>query len=134
MKVLIKNLPVAILVGVMALLLAACAGQAVQNGPAQAVEGYFKALVAKDAQQAVNLSCAAWEDGAQIDADTFAINPATLENISCQEAGLQGEFTLVKCSGSLVLDYNGEKQALDLADQSYLTVQENGEWRMCGYQ
>lgn len=121
------------LFALLVLLLVACANQPVQDGPALAVEGYFKALVAKDAQQAINISCAAWESGAQIDADTFAINPATLESIACEEAGQDGEFTLVNCAGILVLDYNGEKQAIDLAEQAYLTIQESGAWRMCGY-
>jgi hypothetical protein len=97
------------------------------------VEDYFEALVAKDADQAVNLSCAAWEEQAQIDADTFAINPATAENIQCKTAGENGAATLVSCTGKLVLDYNGEKQEIDLADRTYRVVQEGSEWRMCGY-
>ncbi len=97
------------------------------------VVNYFKALVAKDANQAVNLSCAAWEEQAQIDADTFAINPATAENIQCKAAGKDGDTSLVSCTGKLVLDYNGDKQEINLADRTYRTVQESGEWRMCGY-
>jgi hypothetical protein len=97
------------------------------------VRDYFEALVAKDANQAVNLSCTAWEEQAQIDADTFAINPATAENIQCKAAGEDGEATLVSCTGKLVLDYNGEKQEINLADRTYRVVQENNEWRMCGY-
>ena len=103
------------------------------------VADYFKALVAKDANQAVNLSCAAWEEQAQIDADTFAINPATAENIQCKTAGADkdhpedGDATLVSCTGKLVLDYNGEKQEINLADRTYRVVQESSEWRMCGY-
>ena len=97
------------------------------------VENYFKALVAKDATKAVNLSCSAWEENAQIDADTFAINPATAENIQCKSAGEDGDATLVSCTGKLVLDYNGEKQEINLADRTYRVVQEGGEWRMCGY-
>jgi hypothetical protein len=97
------------------------------------VENYFKALVAKDANQALNLACASWEEQAQTDADTFALNPATAENIQCKTAGEAGEATLVSCTGKLVLDYNGEKQEIDLAERSYRVVQEGGEWRMCGY-
>jgi hypothetical protein len=97
------------------------------------VEDYFEALVAKDANQAVNLSCADWEEQAQLDADTFAINPATAENIQCKTAGEDGDATLVSCTGKLVLDYNGEKQEIDLAGRVYRVVQEGSEWRMCGY-
>jgi len=106
-----------------------------QGSSASSVVGdYFEALVAKDANQAVNLSCTAWEEQAQIDADTFAINPATAENIQCKTAGEDGDTTLVSCTGKLVLDYNGEKQEINLADRTYKVVQEGGEWRMCGYQ
>jgi hypothetical protein len=98
------------------------------------VEEYFKALVNKDGTRAVNLSCAGWEEQAQLDADTFAINPATAENIQCKTSGKDGDATLITCTGKLVLDYNGEKQEIDLADRTYRVVQEGGEWRMCGYQ
>jgi hypothetical protein len=97
------------------------------------VAEYFKALVAKDSTRAVNLSCAAWEEQAQIDADTFAINPATAEDIQCKVTGKDGDTSLVACTGKLVLDYNGEKQEINLADRTYRVVQEGGEWRMCGY-
>ena len=69
----------------------------------------------------------------RLDADTFAINPATAENVQCKTAGEDGDATLVSCTGKLVLDYNGEKQEIDLADRTYRVVQEGGEWRMCGY-
>jgi hypothetical protein len=97
------------------------------------VEQYFKALVAKDSTKAVNLSCSAWEKQAQIDADTFAITPATAENVQCKVTGKDGNNTLVSCTGKLVLDYNGDKQEINLADRTYQVVQEGSEWRMCGY-
>ncbi len=103
------------------------------NDASSVVGNYFKALVAKDANQAVNLSCAAWEGQAQLDADTFAINPATAQDIQCTVDGKEGDATLVNCTGKLVLDYNGEKQEINLADRTYRVVQEGGEWRMCGY-
>jgi len=113
------------------LTLAACSGKT--SPSAKVIEGYFKALVAKDTQKAISLSCAAWEQNAQLDADTFANYPAKLDNIACNKSGQKGNFTLVACSGKLSLDYNGEIQEIDLADRVYLTVQEGGEWRMCGY-
>ena len=103
------------------------------SNASRVVEEYFKALVAKDANRAVNLSCADWEEQAQLDADTFAINPAKAENIQCKTAGEDGNATLVICTGKLVLDYNGEKQEINLADRTYRVVQEGSEWRMCGY-
>jgi hypothetical protein len=113
------------------LFLAACASS---SNPAAVVEEYFRALVEKDAAKAVTLSCAAWEDGARTDVDTFAMYPATLENVACTDAGADGEARRVTCTGKAVLDYNGEKQEIDLSARDYTVVQEGGEWRMCGYQ
>jgi hypothetical protein len=113
------------------LLLVACGGSA---GPEKAVEAYFRALVDKDATKAVTVSCSAWEIGARTDVDTFAMYPATLENIACQVAGTDGEYQLVECTGKATLDYNGEIQEIDLADRTYKVLKEGGEWRMCGYQ
>jgi hypothetical protein len=123
---------IAALLILLAWALAACQKSA-GGGAADVVKDYFEALVAKDANQAVNLSCSDWEEKAQIDADTFAINPATAENVQCKVGGEDGAATLVSCTGKLVLDYNGEKQEIDLAARTYRVVQEGGEWRMCGY-
>jgi hypothetical protein len=113
------------------LVLASCAGS---SDPAAVVEKYFQALVEKDATKAVTLSCAAWEDGARTDVDTFSMYPATLENVACQDAGAEGESHRVTCTGKAVLDYNGELQEIDLSARDYKVVREGGEWRMCGYQ
>jgi hypothetical protein len=122
---------VLMLVVLFSLVLMGCKGKG--SPAASAVEGYFKALVAKDANQAVGLSCVAWEENAQIDADTFSINPATLEGLQCKESGKDGDDILVTCIGKMILDYNGEKQEINLADRTYRVIQEGGEWRMCGY-
>jgi hypothetical protein len=113
------------------LILVSCTGS---SDPGPVVEEYFGALVGKDATKAVALSCAAWESGARTDVDTFAMYPAELQNVECQNAGTQDGVHLVTCSGKAVLDYNGEKQEIDLSAREYIVVQEGGEWRMCGYQ
>lgn len=113
------------------LLLASCGGS---SDPAAVVEEYFRALVEKDATRAVTLSCAAWENGARTDVDTFAMYPAELVDVACQDAGAEGDSRRVTCTGKAILDYNGEKQEIDLAGRDYTVVQEGGEWRMCGYQ
>jgi hypothetical protein len=117
----------------LALILALSACSGASNSAAAAVQAYFQALVDQDAEKAISLSCAAWEDQARIDADAFATNPATADGMACGEAGSEGEYTLVTCTGRLVLDYNGEEVPVDLAARSYLALQEGGEWRMCGY-
>jgi hypothetical protein len=113
------------------LLLAGCTGA---PSPAATVESYFRALVGKDSQKAIDLSCTAWESNARIDADTFAMYPATLEAMACRDAGSQGDIHLVECAGKAVLDYNGEKQTVDLSARVYKVIREGGDWRMCGYQ
>ena len=112
------------------LLLASCGGS---SNPAAVVEEYFRALVEKDATKAVTISCAAWESGARTDVDTFAMYPAELVDVACRDAGAEGDARRVKCTGKAILDYNGEKQEIDLAGRDYTVVQEGGEWRMCGY-
>jgi 1,6-anhydro-N-acetylmuramate kinase len=114
------------------LILAACSVRS--NGPARAIEDYFKALVAKDAVKAVSLSCADWESSAQIDSDTFIAYSATLESISCSELSRADDLAEVGCTGKTILDYNGEKQEINFADRNYQARLEGGEWRMCGYQ
>jgi hypothetical protein len=113
------------------LALAACSSGS--TSPAGAVGAYFKALVGKDSAKTLALSCAAWEPSAQIDSDTFALYPATLENFSCKETSRTGETADVTCTGKAILDYNGEKQEINFADRIYQARLEGGEWRMCGY-
>jgi hypothetical protein len=103
------------------------------SGAAAAVEAYLKALVGNDPSQISNLSCAAWESQGRLEFDSFAGVKASLKDASCKESGKDGNYTLVTCSGSIVANYNGEDQTLDLGRHTYQTVQEGGDWRMCGY-
>jgi len=113
------------------LFLTACSGGS--GNAAIVVQQYFTALAEKDVDQVVALSCAAWEESARMDADTFSLYPVTAENIACQVSGVEGDVTVVDCTGKLVLDYNGDLEEINLADRSYLVVSAGGEWRMCGY-
>jgi hypothetical protein len=116
---------------IVSLLVTACSSAA--NTPAGVVEQYFKTLIAKDEAKLASLSCAAWESDARRDSRTFSQFPASAENVQCREAGADGGSTIVACTGKLVLDYNGDKQQVDLADRQYRTIQEDGTWKMCGY-
>ena len=104
-----------------------------QGAPA-AIEAYLQAVVEKDLNQAINLSCAAWEVDAGLDVDSFEAVEPQLQDMACVEAGTDGDYTLVECSGAIVVTYNDEAQELDLSRQTYRAIQEGGEWRMCGYQ
>jgi hypothetical protein len=123
-----KRLPLLI---VAMIFLASCSGSA--NTAAHAIESYFQTLVAKNESKIATLSCAAWEADARRDSRTFAEFPATADQVQCKESGKDGEFTTVACTGKLTLDYNGDKQQIDLSAREYRAIQAGGAWKMCGY-
>ena len=96
-----KIIPNLFIVILLALILSACGGG---SDASTSVEAYFEALVAKDATQLINLSCAAWESGAQTELDGFGGVETALEGLSCQVSGTDGEYTTV---AGLVLDRFG---------------------------
>lgn len=104
-----------------------------QPGPVEAIEKYQDALVAGNADQLVNASCADWEAQARLELDSFTAVTTQLEDRTCQEAGNDGDITLVSCSGVIKANYGAEVLEINLADRTYQTVYEGGEWRMCGY-
>jgi len=113
------------------ILLTACASSN-NDAPAKAVETYLNTLVAKDDQRLPTLVCGDWEQDALLELDSFQAVDARLENAVCQQTGTDGSTSLVKCTGSIVLTYNGEDQNLDLSTRTYQVVQEGGDWLVCG--
>ena len=114
-----------------AMFLTAC-GSSNTDAPAQAVEDYLEALVAKDADRLSTLSCGDWEDDALLELDSFQAVTARLEDVSCEQTGTDGDTALVLCNGNIVATYNDEDQELDLSVRTYQVVQEGGEWLVCG--
>lgn len=110
----------------LALVLAACAS----DGPEQAVQGYFEALVEGDEATARALSCAEWESVAATRVSSFEALDARLDGVTCTADGEGDGFTRVTCTGQIVITYGTENQEIPLA--SYRAVREGGEWRMCG--
>jgi hypothetical protein len=113
------------------ILLTAC-GASNTDAPAKAVETYLNTLVAKDANRLPTLVCGDWEDDALLELDSFQAVDARLENAACQQTGTEGDTSLVSCTGSIVLTYDGEDQNLDLSVRTYQVVQEGGDWLVCG--
>jgi hypothetical protein len=111
-------------------LLSAC-GTA--SGPVRAVEEYLNALVSKDINRLMVVSCADWAQSAADEMNSFQAVTASLEGLSCAEAGTDGVFTLVDCQGNIVASYNGEDQAIDLSLRTYQVVEQGGEYLVCGY-
>lgn len=116
------------------ILLVACNTTAQTADAAKAVEGYLAALVERDLNQMINLSCADWEAQARVEYDSFAAVKLNLEDLQCQARGQDGEYTLIACTGSIIANYGAEDLQIDVANQTYRVRQEGGEWRMCGYQ
>ncbi|MCU0488700.1 MAG: nuclear transport factor 2 family protein [Anaerolineales bacterium] len=129
----LRLFPKIIIVSVLALLLpGACTRES--GGASAAIESYLQALVAKDANQLVAASCAAWEASARQELRTFDAVDVSLKELSCQSAEQNGDTARVSCSGQITANYGNEVLEINLADRSYTAVNEAGEWRMCGYQ
>lgn len=116
-----------------AILLAGCQGGG-GDDPAVAAESYLTALVEKDADSLAALSCAAWEENAILELDSFQAVEIRLEGMDCQEAARDGETAVVSCAGSIVATYNEEDQQFPLDTRGFAMQREGGEWRVCGYQ
>jgi hypothetical protein len=114
------------------LILAACAGKTSAPG---AIEKYLKAKITSDEDKLVGLSCKAWEGKALLDAKSFESVAAEFKNMACKETGKEDPYTLVTCAGTLIIQYRGEDpREQNLSGTTYLAVQEDGEWKMCGEQ
>jgi hypothetical protein len=114
-------------------ILSACSSAGKVTDAASAIDAYNQALVSKNTNQLSNLSCKAWEAEARNELESFAAVTARLENPNCQVSGQDGDYTLVSCTGKIVANYNGENQEIDLSQRTYKAIQEDGQWRMCGY-
>lgn len=116
------------------MLLTGCeAGGADTADAARAVEAYLQARVEKNVDQMILLSCPAWEAQARLEAVSFQSMEATLDGVTCAPSGSEGENTLVDCQGQIVTTYQGEVREWSVSEHPYVVVQQDGEWRMCGY-
>jgi hypothetical protein len=115
-------------------ILAACGNSGETSDTAgQVVVDYYEALTNGDVNLMRSLSCADWEEDAQLEFDAFAGVTTRLNNLQCQSAGTEGEFTQVSCTGGILATYGNEDTEFDLSSFTFRTLQEAGEWRMCGY-
>jgi outer membrane lipoprotein SlyB len=115
----------------LAFLLTGC--QASQSGAASAIQKYLQARAASDVDQMTLLSCPAWEAQARVEAASFKSMNARLEGVTCQVSGSDTGSTLVTCQGKIVTTYQGEARQWSVGDHPFKVVQQDGEWRMCGY-
>ena len=112
--------------------LVACASQP-SGTAAGAVQNYLQARVDKDVDAMIGLSCPDWEAQARVEAASFASMNAALDQVACSDVAADGATALVTCSGKIVTTYNGEQRDWPLEDFTFKVVDDDGEWRMCGY-
>jgi hypothetical protein len=121
-----------------ALLAAACGGGSGDTGdsgnlapglpdPAQTVERYLTAKVARDADTVRALLCPAMEADLERETHTFdTVSDARIEDMACTAV----DADTVQCAGRIVATYGAEDTEFALS--SYRVVEEDGEWRWCG--
>jgi len=117
-------------IGLLFLALTACTRQ---SGAANGIEKYIQALSEKNRDQVINASCKAWEEQATIEVDSLELVGTKLEGLACQESGSDGDSRLVTCQGKIITTYDAETVELDLTKNTYIAVDEDGSWKMCGY-
>ncbi len=119
------------LVLIMAAVLAGCSGG--KSGAVGAVNSYYQAIIAQNSDQLKNVTCADFLTTAQTELDSFQGVKTELQGFNCQEAGKEGENTLVKCAGKIVATYGSDKMDFPLADRVHKVLNQNGSWKVCGY-
>jgi len=117
------------------MLIAGCAQDSSDpQAPAKAVEKYIQAQVAKDSDAFATTFCAEYELDALTEFDSFGVVDATVEDMTCEAGDIADGTATVTCTGSIDIVYDGENnRTLDLSRLPYSVVQEDGEWKMCGY-
>jgi hypothetical protein len=103
------------------------------SGAARTIEAYLQARVDENVEQMTLLSCPEWEAQARLEAVSFQSMEATLDGVTCEAGGSQGDNVLVNCAGKITTTYQGEVREWSVAEHPYVVVQQDGEWRMCGY-
>lgn len=120
-----------VLLALFTIVISACTSD--QNNASASIEEYIKALVNRDENKLITYSCAEWESEARSEFNSFSAVSVTMEDLKCQETGQDNEFTTVSCDGVINANYGNEVLEIHLEDQNYLSLFEEGEWRMCGY-
>jgi hypothetical protein len=114
--------------------LAACSTEPKKSEALTVAEEYQQAFAEKDADRVSALSCADWEEQALLEMDSFQAVTVTLQGLTCQETGKDGDAVLVRCDGKLMTTYGEEKREFDLGNRTFRLVQQGGNWLVCGAQ
>jgi hypothetical protein len=98
-----------------------------------AIYDYLDARARADVEDARALACQAWQGQAATEAVSFRSMQAKLEGILCTVNGVSGPYTLVGCTGKIITTYGTETREWDQSNFVYQAVEEEGVWKMCGY-
>ncbi len=104
------------------------------SAPATIVQNYYQALINKNLNGMLATVCSNWEEQARNDYQSFAAVSAQLKNLQCQVQAQQDNDAAVICQGKIEANYGNEILEIDLSKFLFKVIQENGEWRLCGYQ
>ena len=111
-------------------LLTACGST--KHPAAVAVEDYLQALVNKDENRLVSLTCPDFEDQALLELDSFSLVKTKLDGLDCQAQQPQGDTAKVSCQGQILATYGTEDQQFNLSDKAFQVVKQGGDWLVCG--
>jgi hypothetical protein len=112
-------------------ILTACKSHA---SPAEyAMQKFLQALVNKDEMGMVSSVCSEYEMAALLELDSFASVETSLKSVTCKQINADSQSALVVCQGSIEASYNGEMQSFDLSGKTYVVLNDNGNWLVCGY-
>lgn len=99
----------------------------------QTLERYLQALVEKDENTLISLTCADWEMKALLEFDAFSGVETSLEGLSCQQVANEEGSATVVCQGKIMASYQDEIKEFELSSRNYQMVQQGGDWLVCGY-
>jgi hypothetical protein len=99
----------------------------------QRLETYLQALVDKDEDTLIQLTCADWELNALLEFDAFGGVETALEGLACEQVDSGEGAATVVCQGRIMASYQDEVQEFDLSGRTYQMVEQRGDWLVCGY-
>jgi len=99
---------------------------------AAAVENYLRALVDKDEDSLVGLTCGDFEADALLEFDSFSLVRTRLEGLKCQAQDTGDATANVTCQGQIIATYGAEDQQFDLSKRTYQVQKEGSDWLVCG--
>jgi hypothetical protein len=120
------------LVLIICVLLSGCAGSKT-SGASEAVQAYFQAITAGDADGVAGVSCPDWQETARGEVASFAGVKTKLDQLSCQVETIKDNEAMVSCSGAIIATYVDQDMRFDLSGRRYRVVQQDAQWLVCGY-